>query len=136
LAPNRRARRGTAAVEFAVIAPIMMTMILGIIEFGRAMMVLETLNNAARSGARAGALAGDANTDISSAVTTALTNSGINNPSVAITVNGQAVDASTAVSGDSIGVSVSVPYSQVSWLPGTLFLNGATLTGNVVMRRE
>jgi Flp pilus assembly protein TadG len=133
---GRPARRGTATVEFAVIAPIFMTMILGVIEFGRALMVLETLNNVARSGARAGSLSGNASSDITSAVTSALTDSGINNPTVNIKVNGQAVDASSAVSGDSVSVSVSVPYTQVSWLPNSIFLGNATLTGNVVMRRE
>jgi Flp pilus assembly protein TadG len=134
--PGRPARRGTAAVEFAVIAPIFMTMLLGLIEFGRAFMVLETLNNCARVGARTGALSGNSSGAVTAAVNNALSASGISSATVNVTVNGQAVDASTAVSGDTLAVAVSVPYSQVSWLPGSLFLGGATLTGNVAMRRE
>ena len=45
-----RFRKAAAAVEFAVVSPLLFTAVLGIIEFGRAMMVLELLNNAARAG--------------------------------------------------------------------------------------
>src|SRR5262245_59831983 len=37
-------RAGAALVEFAILAPLLFTLILGIIEFGRAMMVTDVLN--------------------------------------------------------------------------------------------
>jgi len=45
-------RRGVAAVEFAIIAPVFILLIVGFIEIGRAMMVQQVLTNASRVGAR------------------------------------------------------------------------------------
>jgi len=131
-----RPRRAAAVVEFAVVAPLLFALVLGIIEFGRAMMVLELLNNAARAGCRAGVLNGSSNTDVNSAITTALTGSGVNSPSTTIDVNGSQADVSTAQTGDTISVTVSVGADAVTWLPVPQFLGGKTLTGIVAMRRE
>jgi len=50
---NRSAnRRGVAAVEFAIIAPILVTIVLGMIELGRAFEMQNLLEVAAREGAR------------------------------------------------------------------------------------
>jgi Flp pilus assembly protein TadG len=48
--------RGAAAVEFALLAPVFIMIILGIVEFGRAYNVQTSLTNAAREGARAMAI--------------------------------------------------------------------------------
>jgi Flp pilus assembly protein TadG len=133
--PVRR-RRGVAAVEFAVVASLLFMLLLGIIEIGRAMMVLEMLNNAARSGARMGTLQGSANTDVTSAVTNALANAGFSGTSTAVSVNGATANVNTAVAGDSVTVTVSVPYNNVTWLPTSMFLAGRTLGSTVVMRHE
>ena len=49
-------RRGTATVEFAVIAPIFLTLILGILETSRLFDTYSQLAQAARDGARLGAM--------------------------------------------------------------------------------
>ena len=127
-------RRGAAAVEFAVVAPILFLVVLGVIEIGRAMMVNEILNHAARSGCRAGTIAGSNNTRVSSAVDQGLQYT--TGSTTTITVNGSAGDVSTATRGDIISVEVSVPYSSVSWLPNQRFLQSATLRGRAVMFHE
>ncbi|NKX52544.1 pilus assembly protein, partial [Arthrobacter deserti] len=48
--PN--AERGAVAVEFALILPILVALLLGIMEFGRAYYTQITLANAAREAAR------------------------------------------------------------------------------------
>lgn len=48
----RRRRRGQALVEFALIAPMLFLLIIGIIELGRLVFFYHTINNAAREGAR------------------------------------------------------------------------------------
>ncbi len=134
--PPQARRRGVAAVEFAVVASLLFVLVLGIIEFGRAMMVLEMLNNAARNGVRVGALKGSANTDVASAVTSALSGAGFSGTTNTIQVNGATADVSTAVPGDAITVIVQVPYNHVTWLPTSMFLAGRTLGSNVTMRHE
>jgi Flp pilus assembly protein TadG len=45
-------QKGQALVEFAIILPLLFLLIFGIFEFGRAMFIKNTLNNAARSAVR------------------------------------------------------------------------------------
>jgi Flp pilus assembly protein TadG len=51
-ASERRNRRGAVAVEFAVVAPILLALVLGMMEIGRALEMKNLLNVAAREGAR------------------------------------------------------------------------------------
>lgn len=51
---NRRAMRGVAAVEFALVLPLLIVLLLGIIDFGLMMYDKAMITNAAREGARAG----------------------------------------------------------------------------------
>lgn len=51
-----RSEHGAAAVEFALLVPVLIILVLGIIEFGRAYNVQSTLSNAAREGARSMAI--------------------------------------------------------------------------------
>ena len=45
-------RAGTAAVELALVMPLIVTVLLGILEMGRTVQVMQVLDNAAREGAR------------------------------------------------------------------------------------
>jgi Flp pilus assembly protein TadG len=135
-----KSRRGAAAVEFALVAPIFLfAIILPMVEFGRAMMVSNSLAAAAQAGCRTGVLPGGNDTAISAAVTNNLTAQAIQNANpVVVKVNGAVANASTAKQGDSISVTVSVPYSNVTWLPISLdrYIGTKTLSSTEVMRRE
>ena len=48
----RRRGRGQALVEFALVLPILLLIILGVVDFGRAVYGFNTIGNAARSGGR------------------------------------------------------------------------------------
>ncbi|RFU19040.1 TadE/TadG family type IV pilus assembly protein [Geodermatophilus marinus] len=50
------AERGASVVEFALIVPLLVVLVLGIVEFGHAFQVQGTLSSAAREGARVMAL--------------------------------------------------------------------------------
>ena len=65
---SQRVRPGAAAVEFALVAPLLVMLVLGMIEFGRMMMVEQILTNAAREGARKAVLPGVTKTQAESAV--------------------------------------------------------------------
>lgn len=49
---NRRASRGATLVEFALVLPLFMFLVITIMDFGRAYMTYQTMTNAAREGAR------------------------------------------------------------------------------------
>jgi Flp pilus assembly protein TadG len=53
-------QRGAAAVEFALVAALLLTLVFGIFEFGRIYSELEVLTSAAREGARVAAVRGTA----------------------------------------------------------------------------
>lgn len=50
---TRKHSKGQALVEMAIILPLLMLLVIGIFEFGRAMYTKNTLTHAARAGARA-----------------------------------------------------------------------------------
>jgi Flp pilus assembly protein TadG len=124
-------RRGVAAVEFAIVAPLFFLMVLGCIEIGRALMVQQVLVNASRAGAREattlnGTLAGATEAAVGYA-------SGASVPGVTATIS---PDPGSAKGGDLITVTLSVDFLSVSWSPAPWFLGGQSLTATSVMRKE
>jgi Flp pilus assembly pilin Flp len=129
---RRKNRRGAAVVEFAVVAPLFFLLVFGMIEYGRMVMVQQVLVNASREGARVGVLDNATAADVQERVNAYLTSANINGATITL----DPADPGSAPSGGSISVTVSVPFQQVSWLPGPLFLGGRQLTATTVMRRE
>jgi Flp pilus assembly pilin Flp len=131
----RRNRRGAAAVEFAVVAPVLFLMVFGMIEYGRAVMVQQVMTNAAREGARSAVLDGATATDVETRVVDYLTGGGISS-ATADHVTIDPSDPASAGYGDPVTVTVSIPFNQVSWLGTPMYLNNRSLTATAVMRRE
>jgi Flp pilus assembly protein TadG len=143
---NKHARRGAAMVEMALVLPLFLMLILGIIEFGRAMMVANLVTNAAREGARMAVLDGSTNSDVSNAVVTFLQSAigqGLSSAdiSVAITVTAApgnpnpANNLASATSRDLVSVKVQLPFNKVALIPGS-YLKGKQLIGQSAMRHE
>jgi Flp pilus assembly protein TadG len=125
-------RRGAAAVEFAFVAPVLILLVFGMIEFGRMVMVQQVLTNASREGARVGILDDSTAADVSDAVNTYLTSSNITGATITVSPD----PPSSAGYGGAVTVTVGVPFSQVSWLPSPMYLNEATMSASTSMRRE
>lgn len=128
----RRNRRGAAAVEFAVVAPLFFLLVFGMIEFGRMVMVQQIITNGSREGARIAVLDGATSGEVVTAVETYLSNASIEGAEISVTPN----PPSSAGYGEPVTVVVSIPFNQVSWLPSPMFLGGNTMTATTVMRRE
>ena len=126
------ARRGVAAVEFAIVAPLFLLILFGIIEFGRMMMVQQVLTNASRVGARRAVIEGTDTTEVESLVTNYLTNGSVSGANV----NVSPTNLSNLGLGDNVTVTISVPFDTVSWTPTTMFLGGATLKASTMMEAE
>ncbi len=127
------ARRATAAVEFALVAPVLLTVVIGIVEVGRAIMVQELLTNASREGAR---VAGNDTISSTSAVQAAVDNylSGARISGATTTVSPG--PPSGASDGQPVTVTVTISYSQVAWSPSAWFLKGKTLAASTTMTRQ
>jgi Flp pilus assembly protein TadG len=117
-------RRAAAAIEFAVVGLVFFPLVLGIIEIGRGMMTVHVLTAAAARGCRTAVLEGNGKTQVESAVSDALTKAGITGQTTTIYVNNSVADPASANAGDEITVNVSVPVSQITWVPGANYLKG------------
>ncbi len=129
-----RCQKGVAAVEFAIILPVLLLIIFGIIEFGLLLYDKQVITNASREGARAGTVVGVSRVDDAGIL--AVMNRFIANhlvtfgttPSLDITID--PVDRTDMDFGDELTVTVTYDY-------GFLVLPGSqTLVAQTVMRME
>lgn len=125
--------RGAAAVEFALLLPLLLLILFGIIEFGMIMYSREVITNASREGARTGivqAITKPTTGEIQTVVTNYLTGTGVDPNAVTITIAGAGLTAP-----NTLNVTVTYPYNFFA--PGILGLgNSINLTGQTVMRHE
>jgi TadE-like protein len=80
---RRKAQESQALIEFALVSPILLLLIFGIIDLGRAVFFYDTLNHAAREGARAAVRASTplpTNTDVLNTVTQQLVGAPVSEP--------------------------------------------------------
>jgi hypothetical protein len=127
-----RKRRGAAAVELAVTAPLLFMMVFGMIETGRAMMVQHLLTNAARDGARSATLDGATATSVEDQVETYLAGSSVAGATATVSPN----PLSLAQIGDAISVTASIPFNSVNWVGSGFFFGDVNLSATVTMRCE
>ncbi|MFH1746231.1 MAG: TadE family protein [Planctomycetota bacterium] len=103
---------GAATVEMAVVAPLLLTMLFGIIEYGWVFSVKQALTTAAREGARTAALPGTTEGEVETRVAEFL------NPMGMTTYN---LDLTRATPGDPTEtVHITIPYADVT-LIGSFF---------------
>jgi Flp pilus assembly protein TadG len=144
-----RARCGVAAVEFALIAPLLILTMLGAIDVGRFINVGQIVNDASREGARQASRNAVTNVSEVDAVVLSYLRDAFRDPSLTATIN--VTDSSGAPisggdltktssgsssSGSSLRVTVALSYDKVRWMAGFPGVSGKTLTTTTVMRRE
>jgi Flp pilus assembly protein TadG len=126
---------GATAVEFALVLPLLLLLILGIIEFGLLFYQQAIVVTASREGARAGIIrttpkptAGQ----VEAVVSAFLANAGFKGTNVSIAVTGAGGSF-----GSDLTVRVESPY-QFLFLPNLVpgMKKTATLTGQTVMKNE
>jgi Flp pilus assembly protein TadG len=133
----RDKRLGIAAIEFAVLATLLVTLTMGMAEVSKGIRSKAVMIDAARTGCRMGILPGSTNASCTTGINSILTDNGLtaSNATLTFMVNGTVADVSTASQGDKISVTVSYPVNQV--FNRTLFIS---LSGNfvetVVMMRQ
>ena len=132
-------QQGAAAVEFAIILPILTVLVFGIIEFGLALYDKAVITNASREGARAGIVFKDP--IVSDGEITAVINNYCQNNLVTF---GAVKDATATISrdgasasGDNLTVTVVYTYDYLL-LPGFIssLTGGLNMNATTVMRME
>lgn len=116
--------RGAAAVEFALVVPLLLLLLLGVIEFGRVLNAQLQLTSAARESVRVMAIQKDFGTAVGAALAGA--------PNLNPLLTASNVQVTPASCGATTDVTVTITYS-VKMLSG-LFGASVPLTGQAVMR--
>jgi Flp pilus assembly protein TadG len=124
---------GAGLVEFAILAPLLVILLFGLLEFGLSLYAKEVLTNASREGARFGVVYCNPrknSTEIRNKVQEYLTKSGFTD-TASIDVTGAG-----GTNGSQLTVMVSYPYT-FEVLPG-FFANffDSTMAGSVTLRAK
>jgi Flp pilus assembly protein TadG len=142
-------RKGAASVEFALVSPLLILLILGTIDVGQFVNASETVGIASRIGARSAAKnttqhLSDVKSDIQDYLSNAYPNISSEKWNSAINVNASGYDGSSVPdgnlsqveSGSSITIDVSLEFGVIRWMTGAGYLNGNEITSSTTMRRE
>ena len=117
--------RGSVAVEFALVLPILATLLIGVIEFGNAYGAQLAVTNAAREAARTMAVQNSTTAAQSSALTAA---QALTRP--AMTASEVTVSPTTCTAGATATVTIRYPFVFLTGFFGA----GFTMTGKAAMQ--
>lgn len=143
-----RSQRGAELIEFALIFPLLLLVMLGIIDFGFLFQRYEVLTNAAREGARMAALPNYTLTDVKGRVCQYLTAGGVpttgcpaapTNPAVTLTDVAIPVTGKAAMQGKRVQVAYTHTFMFIGPLIGIMggtWNNTKTITTLATMRAE
>lgn len=133
LRTTRSARRGSLLIELAIVLPLFLMLIMGLLEYGWILLKSQQITNAARQGARIGARPAATSADVDAAVANAMSVAGLSGSGYVVTITPG--DPAGLASGELFTVAVSVTYSNIGFgVP--LVPTPATLASSVAMARE
>jgi Flp pilus assembly protein TadG len=138
---KRRGERGAELVELAVVLPLLLILIAGIVDFGFLLQTFEVVNNAAREGARIGVLPGYNTADVQSRVASYITAAGLTGTPTTTVTPVTITPAGGGAAFPAVQVSVSYTYNYLFIKPmvtliGGTFVANKSLTAVAVMRSE
>ena len=127
---GRPRARAAAIVEFAVVSPLLLTILFGIIEYGYVFMVRQTLTNAAREASRVAVLQTTVApyTEVTTRVDEIMATTGLTSYTVGMT--------HWTVGDPTETVTVSIPFADVSLLGNFFGERTGDLVGSCSMRKE
>lgn len=129
---HKQRRRGSATVELAVVAPVVFLLIFAAVEFGRLLMAMHGLEEAAREGCRQAILVESTSTEVQDTVAARLGTFGISG----YTLTTEPSPPTDACQFEPVTVKITVPYTGVSWLPTPKFLGAIQLNASCTFSRE
>lgn len=119
----------------ALVAPVFVMMVMALLETSRLGMAAQLITTAAREGCRVAVLPGATQSDVQTRVNAVLSGSGISVGTVTPTCP-SGYTWNTAPGGTAITVSLSVPYSQVTWIGTPYFLKDANVAASATLSSE
>jgi len=111
-ARKRHGRRGLELVEFALIVPLLMLILMGLLEYGWLFMKQHEIGRAARGGVRKAVLPFTTNDEVLAAVSDVMTIHGMAESGYTVTLAPS--DVTVPYPSDIVTVDVSVPYENIT----------------------
>ena len=137
-----QARHGAAMVEFAIVLPFLLFLILGLIDLGRILMLNQMTTHASREALRRAIVPGMTLEEIQSTANFHLDSGGVSLTGREILVldgEGNSVTnqakLSQILSNEPVTIQITIPYNQNTWAAPTM-MGSATLVKRYEMRRE
>ncbi len=118
-------------MELAAVLPVLVLMLLGSLELGRAIMVRHVLEEAARAGCRVGVMDGSTRDIVEDIVDAAMAAGGLTDYTLTVTPD-PLVDLTPL---QPVTVQITIPYNSISWVNAG-FMGGKTIEGVCVMPAE
>ena len=127
----RRDRRGAAAVEFAIVAPVLFAFVFGLFELSRLMMFSGNINTAMLVGAREATLTDSSASEVDSLIRAELKRFGITNAEIQFTPSDfSSTDEQVTIDiGVPIGESTGMHFSRIT-------LNDTKFSKSITVDRE
>ena len=123
------------AVEFAIVLPLLLALLLGLMEIGRLVEVSQILDNAARESGRQASTGQRSTAEVRDAALDYLRFAGIKTDGVVVTLENltesSRADPSQAEQLDRIAIKVSLPIDNVDWMALDRISKATTLSRRV-----
>jgi Flp pilus assembly protein TadG len=114
-----KSTRGISIIEMALVMPLVLMLLMGILEYGWMFWKNQEINNAARQGARVAVIEGATNDQVTSEIDTIMANVGLGSSGYTIEISPD--DVFITDPGTLVTVTVTVPYANIT-LTGVPFL--------------
>jgi len=128
----KRDRRGAAAVEFAFVAVPLFLFIFASIEMGRALMAVQSMEEAARAGCRVAVLKGATTSSVQTEVASIMNMAGIATYTTTITPT----SFSSLDRWQPISVTVSASFDDMTWLPTPVYMSSVPFSSSCTLPKE
>ena len=127
-------RRGATVVEAALVMPLLVLLILGLVEYGWLFLKANQISDAAREGARTATFVGATQASVQSAVKAQMAAAGFNPITVQVAV--APTNLETVGAGEPVTVTVTVSYASLSLVHAALVPAPTNLSSSVTMAKE
>lgn len=131
---SRRPRRGAQMVEFAIILPVLVLLLFGIIQYGWIFLKVSQLNQAARMGTRVAVRPAATEDEVRSAVDEVMTSARLSASGYTVSISDLGVEV-----GDPVEIQIDVNYRNndgIELLGLSLLPRPDVLHGRAVMAKE
>lgn len=129
---RRSSRRATVLIEMALVLPLLVLFLFGMMEYGWIFLNMQHITTAARHGARMGVKADATSGDVTAAVASVMSSAGLGGSGYMVSFS----DPAGLATGAELRVTVAVTYANIELTGIPVIPVPATLRSGVTMAKE